>query len=110
MKTWKNRPARTRNRPSFFVDECIFRSWWVVVFFLLCHASYFQALQHRNDEYQLLSEHLQSLEGEKVLALEVQEDLNRQIHSQSDHAWLEMTLMKSLGVVPEGQVKVFFKN
>lgn len=31
-----------------------------------------------------------------------------EINSQSDPAWVELMLMKNLGLVPEGQIKVFF--
>ncbi len=38
------------------------------------------------------------------------EELLLQINSQRDPAWLEMVLKRNLGVVPEGQVKVYFKK
>ena len=44
----------------------------------------------------------------KKLALEKQKGLLRQINSQNDPAWIELMLMKEMGLVPEGQTKVFF--
>ncbi|MFT5318635.1 MAG: hypothetical protein ACI8RA_001902 [Chlamydiales bacterium] len=67
-------------------------------------------LQHWHFEYSNLSQHLLSLEKEKKSVQTLREDLRYQVHSQSDHAWVELTLMKGLSLVPEGQVKVFFKD
>jgi len=36
------------------------------------------------------------------------EELRAQIQSQSDPAWVEMILMRELGVVPEGWLKIHF--
>ena len=44
----------------------------------------------------------------KEFLLEEKEDLKLQINSQKDPAWIELTLMKGLGLVPEGQLKVYF--
>jgi hypothetical protein len=95
---------------SYLVEEIFFRSWWVVVVFLLCHISYDLGLQHWHKEYSLLKDHLVKIKEEKITALSLKDDLHSQVNSQSDHAWIELTLMKGLGLVPEGQVKVFFKN
>lgn len=48
------------------------------------------------------------MQNEKQKALQKQQDLKWQINSQSDLAWIELTLMKGLGLVPEGKKKVFF--
>ena len=95
---------------SYLIDEIFFRSWWIVAFFLLCHIGYDLGLQHWHYEYSNLSRHLLNLEEEKKSVLSLQEDLRYQVYSQSDHAWVELTLMKGLSLVPEGQVKVFFKD
>ena len=42
--------------------------------------------------------------------LQKKEDLVLKVQSQADHAWIEQVLMKELGVVPENQIKVHFKN
>lgn len=34
--------------------------------------------------------------------------LTQEIDSLNDPKWVEMILMKELGVVPEGQIKVYF--
>lgn len=34
--------------------------------------------------------------------------LKRQIKSQNDPAWIELILKRDLGLVPEGQIKIYF--
>ncbi|MCE2983850.1 MAG: hypothetical protein LW832_09830 [Parachlamydia sp.] len=53
---------------------------------------------------------MKHLQKEKRTALKRQEDLQLQINSQSDPAWIELTLMKGLGLVPEGEQKVYFQK
>lgn len=90
-------------------DLCL-RSWWVVCIFLFCYMLYEHALARHQNEYNRLHEKLIDLENEKNLALDVQQDLILQINSQSDPAWVELVLMKGLGLVPEDHVKVLFTN
>lgn len=88
--------------------QIFIRSWWVVAFLLLCAILYEQGLKKRNQHYQQLNEQLISLLQEKQAALQKQEDLLRLINSQSDPTWIELVLMKELGLVPEGEQKVYF--
>lgn len=86
------------------------RSWWVILFALICAIVYEHALGRQIILYKGLQERLNELETEKKQALNVKENLLYQINSQSDHDWIELTLMKGLGLVPEDQVKVFFSD
>lgn len=83
-------------------------SWWVCAFTLLCGILYEQGLEKREVHYQQLTKQLTLLQSEKHLALKKQENLKRQINSQSDLDWIELTLMKGLGLCPEDQQKVYF--
>lgn len=49
------------------------------------------------------------LQEKKTAALE-HDDLLLQIRAQNDPEWVELVLMRRLGVVPEGQVKVYFEK
>lgn len=91
-----------------FFHELLYRSWWVIAFALICLIFYEQGLKKRHADYILLSENLQNLEKKKEVAIAKQIDLQTAINSQSDPAWVELILMKGLGLVPEGQQKVFF--
>lgn len=95
-------------RRSRLFEEVILKSWWVILFFLLCYFAYDQAVQHKSREEDKLRGKLCSLELEKKRALAVQEDLKLQIASQEDESFIELTLMRRLGLVPEGQKKVHF--
>lgn len=90
------------------IEKVIFQHWWVIFFFLFCYMSYEQGLRGRNREYAKLHQQLTALQEEKKEALALQEDLHLQVKSQNDPAWIELTLMKELGVVPENQTKVYF--
>ena len=48
-------------------------------------------------------------QAQKECELEKQQ-LQLKIASQTDPAWIEMILMRDLGVVPEGYLKVYFKK
>lgn len=50
------------------------------------------------------------MEKERYLALLEKEHLQLKIASFDDPAWIEMILMRDLGVVPEGYLKVHFKS
>jgi hypothetical protein len=51
---------------------------------------------------------LNDLQVEKEELLLQREELLLNIQSQSDSTWVELILMKRLGLVPEGKTKVYF--
>lgn len=92
------------------LEEIFAKSWWVILFMLCCYLSYEQGLQKKDIDLSKLQTQLEYLQKRKKLLLLQQEDLQRQINSQSDPAWVELVLMKGLGLSPEGQTKVLFTN
>jgi hypothetical protein len=84
------------------------RNWWVIAFVALCAVLYLHGVRQKNIAYQEMAGRLQILEKEKARILTEQEELLLQIQSQSDSAWVEMVLKRNLGLVPEGQTKVYF--
>lgn len=85
-----------------------FRNGWVVTFFALCGTVYLHAALQKDRVHQDLSLQLKALNQQKIAVSEDQKELLLQIQSQSDPAWVEMCLKRNLGLVPEGQVKVYF--
>jgi hypothetical protein len=83
-------------------------SWWVITFVLVCTIFYEKGLEEREMLYQHLTQKLTTLQLEKQRALHQRQNLQLQINSQSDLAWVELTLMKGLGLVPDGHKKVYF--
>lgn len=107
-------PKKHRSRPKTWGEKLyetlIIRSWWVLCFLAICYFFHAHAMQNKEQVRGELMGRLHSFEGEKERALMEREDLMLQINSQSDPSWIQMTLMKGLGVVPEGQTKVYFKK
>jgi hypothetical protein len=101
------KPTTTKGRSYL---DIFHRSWWMLLFWAICFVLYSQAMQKKSKVCQDLKYKIKELESTKQLVLAEQEDLKLQIHSQSDDAWVEMVLKKRLGVVPEGQMKVYFKK
>lgn len=92
------------------VEKWIFKTWWVVLFALICFAFYERGIGNKSRDYAQLQRQLQELQDEYASQVKTQEDLHLQINSQSDPEWQELVLMKGLGLVPEKQTKVFFTN
>lgn len=80
------------------------------LFLVACFLLYSQGMKKKDSAMDELKGRLCRLEDDKQTSLQQREDLLLQVHSQNDPAWIEMTLMKELGVVPEGQMKVYFKK
>lgn len=92
-----------------YLGNILTRWWWVALFSLICLLAFEHVADKKNKEREILLSQLQKLQSEKNIALEIHEELLRQINSQSDPAWIELTLMKVLGLTPDGQTKAFIK-
>lgn len=86
------------------------RSWWVILFCAITSLTYFHFLKDKKGALYVLNVRLKEMEMEKFQALQKREDLELRIASQNDPAWIEMVLIRDLGVVPEGFLKVHFKQ
>lgn len=80
------------------------------IFFSVACLIYLSAMQKKKEKEEELKKHYQQLSLEKEKLLEEQADLQLEMNSKEDPEWIKMTLMKEIGVVPEGQVKVYFKK
>ena len=92
------------------IEKTLINSWWVILFVLGCYLSYENGLQKKDQDLAKLQFQHTELQKRKKQLLLQQEDLKRQINSQSDPEWVELVLMKGLGLTPEGQTKVLFTN
>jgi hypothetical protein len=101
-------PMNELKKRSTLFNEVIVKSWWTILFFLIVFFIYDRGMHYRDLEITKLTKKLQELDEEKMIAVKLQHQLNLQIESQTDSAWIEMVLMKSLGLVPEGEKKVLF--
>jgi hypothetical protein len=99
-----------RKKRSRLFEEVIVKSWWTILFFLLCFFAYDQGSHYRDIEKERLVKKLVGIEREKKRALAHRQNLLLQIESQHDSSWNALILMKGLGLVPEGQQKVVFSR
>lgn len=84
-------------------------SWgWVVGFVCLCLCLHAHASKRKAEVSEELLGKIRQLSELKEKALLEKSELELQINSQSDPLWVEMTLMKGLGLVPEGKKKIHF--
>lgn len=97
-----------QKRISILLEHFLWRSWWVILFILACSMLFEHAIFPQRLEHTRLIGRLNELHEEKSQALHLQEDLLRRVNSESDPAWIELTLKKGLGLSPEDQTKVFF--
>lgn len=67
-------------------------------------------LQKKAGDLQALDAQIDVISRDTRAQLALREDLTDQVESQNDPAWVEMTLMRVLGLVPEGQSKVYFHS
>jgi len=88
----------------------LFRHWWILLFLIVCLILYEQRVNSYRDQQIYLSTRLAELQTEKTMLQARQDDIKLQVNSQSDPMWIELTLMKVLGVVPEGQKKMYFQK
>jgi hypothetical protein len=101
---FSNPRLRTASRTrSFF-----FRTWWIFAFFIFCTSFYLHGGRKRDAALTELFYRLQEMQKEKLIACQKRDELQLRLQSKNDPAWIEMILMRELGVVPEGWVKVHF--
>jgi hypothetical protein len=112
MKTASKSPieyASFKARTAYWLEELIVRSWWVVLFVLACYFCYEQGLRKKDREHGLLQRQYDELLLTRKKVKSLQQHLKMKINSQEDPATVELTLMRELGLVPQGQTKVLFK-
>lgn len=92
------------------LEKFFLQTWWVLLFGIICYMFFEQGMQARDREYVKLQKNYSDLEKQKKEALALQKKLLLEINSQSDPSWVELILMKCLGLIPEDQIKVFFNK
>lgn len=86
------------------------KSWWVAVLAILSLGLYEQGAKVIQKEINSFQKEADTLAEKIKLAKITQEELKLQIMSQSDPAWIELVLIKSLGLVPEGYTKIYYST
>lgn len=84
--------------------------WWTIAFLAVSSVWYGKTIVTKNAQIAILKDRLESMEKEKKQMMAAQEELLLQKQSQDDPEWVEMILMKKLGLAPEGKQKVYFRK
>lgn len=92
------------------ISFMIIRSWYVIAFFLVGFILYENTLENRESLHSQLHQKWKMLKKEKDSKLMLQEELEHHIKSYNDPDWIELILIKNLGLVPDGQQKIYLKN
>ena len=100
----------TSSKESRLFHAIFVRSWWVILFIVFCIVGYDQSVQLTDHEYERLLNQAHALEEYKLDALMQQKELSLQLNSTNDRNWMELTLMRRLGLVPQGYIKIYFQN
>jgi len=99
-----------KSKPAHLFEEIFLHSWWVILFIIICFMFYEQGQKRRKEDFEIFRGQVTDLQTQINNEKDSQQTLTMQINSQSDPAWVELTLMKGLGLVPEGQTKVYFSH
>lgn len=92
------------------IESRLLRSWWLIAWWLICLGAFEHSAITCKNEYAALEKKREQLKAEQRVLLHERNLLLRQIRSQKDPAWIELTLMRVLGMVPDDQKKVFFST
>jgi hypothetical protein len=101
---------KTKKLNALFIVREIMRSWWVFAFAIITFALYEQSAGRLGRSIQKLEKQQSLLEAEIAELANEQEELELQVASQCDANWTEFSLLKGLGLVPEGYTKFYMDD
>lgn len=87
----------------------VFESWWVWTFAIVAFGLYEQGAMKLEREIVLLEKEADSLKAKIKDESRLQQELRLQVTSQNDPRWIELVLIRALGVIPEGTTKVYYQ-
>lgn len=105
--------TQKNKRSKYFLAKVacqLVKSWWVFGFFVFVYILGLKSFKAKETLMLGLQRQVAFLTEQKDSAFKKKINLQQQIASQQDSAFVEMILMKKLGVVPEGHVKICFKK
>ena len=82
--------------------------WWVFVLLAGNYCCFAFLKSSKSEEIALLKMKKQDLLLQRQKLEMQKQNLLLHIQSQSDSSWIELVLMKELGVVPDKHIKVYF--
>lgn len=91
-------------------SQILKNNWWFLLSIVVASFLYSHFISVKKRCLQNLVEEMSKKDQELLVACETRESLQDHLVSQSDPAWVELILMRELGVVPEGWLKIHFKQ
>jgi len=85
------------------------KNWWMVTFLCLVALFFWQNSRKTYFVAADLEQRLSEIIEQKRVVVMERDDLLLQIQSQKDPQWIELVLRRRLGLIPEGQTKVYFE-
>lgn len=86
---------------SRFLETLFFSTSWVILVFVLSFCIFERGSSSVNSDLAALEMHLQEQNALIALKEELQFHLKQRLASFEDPAWIELLLIKNLGLVPE---------
>ena len=83
--------------------------WWVNACLLICSHFYLKERRRFEERYAKLAAQLANLESEQIKLKKEQVQLELQRNSWEDPQWVELSLIRHLGLIPKESVKVIFE-
>ena len=89
----------------------ILKEWgWVFFIICLCFFARAQASSFRQNQIEILKQKIHFLKETKIKKQQLLDNSRLKLQSASDPEMVKMLLMKGLGLVKEGQMKVIFEE
>jgi hypothetical protein len=100
-------PYKPPERHSSLLQEVVLRSWWVIIIAILSFGLYEQASRTLEKDISFLHAEIATLKSQIIDKEVIQRELLREVASQNDPAWIELTLIRCLGLIPNGYTKIY---
>lgn len=89
----------------------VLKEWgWVVFVLCLCFFARAQAFSFRQNQIKILKQKIEFLNEAKLRKTQLLENSRLKIQSASDPEMVKLLLIKGLGLIKEGQIKVIFEE
>ncbi len=89
----------------------LLKEWgWVFFVICICFFARAQASTFRQNQIKVLKQKIEFLNETKLLRDKLLENSRLKIQSASDQEMLKLLLIKGLGLIKEGQIKVIFEE
>lgn len=84
------------------LERLFFSTWWVVALFVLSLSLFERGMYKINQDQLLLDNSISILQGEIAESALMAAKKRERLASFEDPVWIELLLIKNLGLIPEG--------